>query len=138
MDTVKTLELEAIRHTMTCVLDRHQCKGVELDAMVDKATSDLVLRLHSFTYGRRSSDATTIKHPATWWDGFKLSYYDRWWLRWCWWLAPIRIRRITIRAEGWLAFPEVGDGLRDRHRNVVLTEPLDVSEHYGPLTKVIP
>lgn len=77
----------------------------ELELMVDELTHNLVYRLRAQVLAEQLPPQT-IKHiirvtqddprHATWWDAFKATYQQRWWMRWRSWTVNHVQTNVTV------------------------------------------
>ena len=108
-----------IRVSMACI------ERAELTEHVDDQLKAMVYRLSTYVATDKFAEdsySTTLEVPATWWDHFKHTYADRWWLRRYVKKHPVKTsrHRATVKVERMHSYPDCRINMPDMGRPFIL------------------
>jgi len=103
-------ELEQVARHAAVSVSEETLRGLMLTEDRDSIHKAMIYTLSSKVWGERLHDPVEhivtfeeehlIPLPATWWELFKQTYADRWWLRWIVKRYPVRTVEMRIRFSG--------------------------------------
>jgi len=77
---MESVRLEKIKICITEHIDKNLLMEANIDILKDMYSRRFALQLTGFIYGERSPE-TTIQYPSTWWDAFKIRWFNKYLLK---------------------------------------------------------
>lgn len=137
--------VEKLRAQVELVLTEEYLRNFDLSVIQDRVANRLRFQLRTEVWGQRLAPEVTSHNAewhetrwASWWDHFKDTYRQRWWLRALVRRRPVRYvdiphsREITLTVESYRTFPEANFHVPDEFGPVVYQQNLRTEEEWHP------